>query len=56
MVIFRVKKSLFLTILITLIVFVIHGFGEPSKKTEISNDSEDAFVVAVIDGDTIQIS
>jgi len=55
-VIFRFKKSLFLTILITLIVFVIHGSGEPSKKTEISNDSEDAFVVAVIDGDTIQIS
>lgn len=56
MVIFRFKKSLFLTILITLIVFVIHGAGEVSKKTEISNNTEDALVVAVIDGDTIQIS
>lgn len=56
MVIFRFKKSLFLTILITLIVFVIHGAGEVSKKTELPNNSQDAFVVAVIDGDTIQIS
>lgn len=56
MVIFRFKKSLFLTVLIALIFFVIHGTSEPSKKIETPNNSQNAVVVAVIDGDTIQIS
>ena len=56
MVIFRFKKSLFLTVLIALIFFVIRGTSEPSKKIETPNNSQNAVVVAVIDGDTIQIS
>jgi len=55
-VIFRFKKSLFLTVLIALIFFVIRGTSEPSKKIETPNNSQNAVVVAVIDGDTIHIS